>query len=168
MNKSIKVKKYFLIPLVAFATINVFAQTDSFDVFTYQSPQFFSKIELSAGLQFTMRNADSNFCTITLYKSQQAKKDVMKDIISQWNEQVVKRLPKANKKPGRIMTGQLWYGWASTLAIGNFYQNKKKCVVMLQSFGKNETSACVVFAFSDPLFKGAIEDISQNLQLKDQ
>ena len=63
------------------------------------------------------------------------------------------------------MTEQLWDGWASTLAIGNFYQNKKKCVVMLYSFRKDKTSACVVYTLSDKNFKGPIETFSKNLHL---
>ena len=66
------------------------------------------------------------------------------------------------------MTEQLWDGWVSTLAIGNFYQNKKKCVVILHSFRKNQTSACAVFAFSDKIFKGPVEGFSQNLHLINQ
>lgn len=161
-------KKYFLMPLVVFAATDVFAQTDSFDVFTYQPPEFFTKSELPSAVHFNMTNNDGSFCSITLYKSQSAKKDVMKDVISQWNEQVVNRLAKANKKPARIMTEQLWDGWVSTLAIGNFYQNKKKCVVILHSFRKNQTSACAVFAFSDKIFKGPVEGFSQNLHLINQ
>ena len=144
------------------------SQTDSFDVFTYRSPEFFTKSELPSRLQFTISNADGNFCTITLYKSQHTKEDVMKNVNGQWNEQVVKRLTKASKKPGKIMTGQLQDGWTSTLAIGNFYNNKKKSVVILNSFGKDQTSACITFTFTDPLFKGAIENFSQNIHLKNQ
>lgn len=147
---------------------NALAQTDSFDVFTYQPPEFFTKSELPSEVYFNITNRDGSFCTITLYKSQSAKKDVMKDVISQWNEQVVKRLTKANKKPARILTEQLWDGWVSTLAVGNFYQNKKKCVVMLYSFRKDQTSACAVFAFSNKIFKGPVEDFSQNLHLINQ
>ena len=153
---------------VLFPTSVLVAQTDSFDVFTYQPPEFFTKGALSSEVHFNMTNKDGSFCTITLYKSQSAKKDVMKDVISQWNEQVVKRLNKANKKPARIMTEQLWDGWVSTLAVGNFYQNKKKCIVMLYSFRKNQTSACAVFAFSDKIFKGSVEGFSQNLHLINQ
>ncbi|HTE34397.1 MAG TPA: hypothetical protein VK666_28655 [Chryseolinea sp.] len=161
-------REYFLMGLVVFTTINAFAQTASFDVFTYQTPEFFTKNELPSGLQFAMNAVDGNFCTITLYKSRQAKEDAMKDISRQWKDQVVKRLAKASKKPGKIMTGQLLDGWASTLAIGNFYQNERKCVVMLNSFGKDQASACVVFAFSDPLFKSAVQNFSQNLHLTNQ
>ena len=161
-------KKCFLISLILFATTHVFSQPDSFDVFTYQSPAFFSKNVLPSEVHFTMTNKDGSFCTITLYKSQSAKKEVKKDVISQWNELVVNRLTKASKKPARIMTEQWWDGWVSTLAIGNFYQNKKKCVVMLHSFRKGQLSACAVFAFSNNIFKGPVERFSQNLQLTNQ
>ena len=64
------------------------------------------------------------------------------------------------------MTEQLWDGWASTLAIGNFYQNKKKAVVMLNSFRKDKMTACVVFVMSNKSFKGVVENFSKNLHLK--
>ena len=73
------------------------------------------------------------------------KNNVLKDVTSQWTEYVVKLLSKANTKPRKIMTEQIWDGWTSTLAIGNFYQKKKKCVVMLYSFRKNNTTASVVY-----------------------
>jgi len=164
--KNIKrVKKHFLVLMIMFTTINIFSQTSSYDVFSYQPPEFFTKSELPSRLQFNLTNRDGSFCTITLYKSQPVKKDIMKDVTSQWNEQVVKRLAKANKKPAKILTEQLWDGWISTLAIGNFYQSKKKAVVILYSFRKNKTSACAVFAFSDKIFKGPVELFSKNLHL---
>lgn len=160
-------KKRVLIFFISTLTIlsGSAAQTDSFDVFTYQSPEFFTKSELPSCVQFILTNNDTSFCTMTLYKRLPAKKDVSKDVASQWNEQVVKRLSKADKTPGRVYTEQMWDGWASTVAIGNFYQNKKKCVVMLQSFRKNKTSACAVMAFSDKIFKGPVENFSKNLHL---
>jgi hypothetical protein len=160
------VRKYFLTQFIAFVAISVYAQTDSCDVFTYVAPEFFSKSELQSGVQFNLTNKDGSFCTITLYNSQPAKADVIKDVMSQWSKQVVKRLDKADKKPARVLTEQLWDGWASTLAIGNFYYGKRKCIVMLHSFRKDQTSACAVFAFSDKIFKGPVENFSRNLHLK--
>ena len=163
-------KKYLVILFITMVALvtNVVAQSDSFDVFTYLPPPFFTKTALPSRVQFNMTNEDGSFCTITLYKSVSAKGDVMKDVISQWNEQVVKQLAKANKKPLKILTEQFWDGWVSTLAIGNFYQNNKKCVVMLHSFRKNHSTACAVFAFSDKLFKQPIENFSRDLHLVNQ
>ncbi len=143
---------------------NDFAQTDSFSVFSYQPPEFFTKSGLPSRLQFKLTNNDTSFCIITLYKSQPAKDSVIHDMNNQWNEYVLNQFSKADKKPARIYTQQMWDGWVSTVAIGNFYQ-KKKCVVMLSSFRKGNTSACVVFAFSDKLFKGPVEIFSKNLHL---
>ena len=145
-----------------------FAQTDSFDVFTYKPPEFFTRSELPLSVQFILTNNDTSFCTMTLYKSRPAKANISKDVSSQWNEQVVKQLSKADKKPGRIYTQQMWDGWASTVAIGNFYQNNKKAVVMLSSFRKGNISAFAVIAFSDKIFKGPVENFSRNLHLKNK
>jgi hypothetical protein len=150
---------------VLFSSTLLVAQTSSFDVFTCQPPELFIKSELPSSLQFILTNNDTSFCTITLYKSQPAKEDALKDVSSQWNQQVIRRLDKAEKKAEKTMTGQVWDGWLSTLSIGNFYRGKKKCVVMLYSFRKDKRAACVVFAFSDKLFKGPIENFSKNLHL---
>ncbi len=151
--------------LFFFLTASLQAQTNSFDVFTYTPPEFFTKSEFPSRVLWSMKNNDTSFCIITIYKSQPARDDIMKDVMSQWNEHVVKQLTKANKKPLKIMTEQLWDGWASTLAIGNFYQNKKKCVVMLSSFRKDKIAAAAVVAFSDKIFKGPIETFLKNLHL---
>ena len=160
--------KHFAFLFIAFLFVHFtsVAQTDSFDVFTYRPPEFFIKSALPSRVQFNLTNNDTSFCTITLYKSLPAKADVMKDVLSQWNEQVLKRLTKADKKPGRIFTQQMWDGWVSTVAVGNFYQHKKKCVVMLNSYKRNTTSAGVVFEMSDNAFKGVVEKFSAALHLK--
>jgi len=62
-------KNYLLVPFIMLATINVFAQTGSFDVFTYLPPAFFTKCELPTSVQFSLTNNDTSFCTITLYKT---------------------------------------------------------------------------------------------------
>ncbi|MGB8194142.1 MAG: hypothetical protein WCF67_19575 [Chitinophagaceae bacterium] len=72
-----------------------FAQTHSFDVFTYQPPPFFTKSSLPSRLQFSMVNKDGTFCTITLYKSGPAKEDSTY-LMAQWNRVVVKTLTGAS------------------------------------------------------------------------
>jgi len=156
---------FSLFSSLCIAQTDSIAQIDSFDVFTYQIPEFFTKSELPSRVQLTMTNEDGSFCLITMYKSQPAKADILKDITSQWNEQVLKRLTKADKKPQKILTEQMWEGWATTLGIGNFYHNKKKAVVMLNSFRYGKKTACVVFAFTDKIFKGPVQHFSKNLHL---
>ena len=158
-------KKYLFTIILLLNLGIIFAQTNSFDVFTYQSPEFFTKSELLSRVQWSMKNNDTSFCLITIYKSQPAKADITKDITAQWNDYVLKQLNKADKKPGKILTEQMWDGWASTLAIGNCYQNKKKCVVMLYSFRKDTAAACAVYVLSDKIFKGPVETFSKNLHL---
>jgi hypothetical protein len=159
------ISRMFICVYVLFSSAILLAQTNRFGVFTYQPPEFFTKSELADRVQFTLTNNDTSFCTITLYKSQPAKDDALKDLSSQWSQLVIRRLDKAGKKPEKTMTGQVWDGWHTTLSIGNFYRGKKKCVVMLYSFRKDKRMACAVFAFSDKLFKGPIENFSKNLHL---
>jgi len=149
-----------------FCLLQGFSQTDSFDVFTFQAPESFTKSALPSRVQFNLSNNDTSFCTITLYKSQSSKTDIKNEITRLWTGYIVKQFSRADKKPQRILTEQLWDGWASTLAIGNFYQQKKKCVVMLNSFTKDGTTAFVVFAMSDKSFKAPVEHFSKELHIK--
>jgi len=158
----------YMLPLFIATTLFVFsgsAQSDSFDVYKYQAPEFFTKSELSNRVQFSLKNNDSSFCIITIYKSEAAQADIMKDVMEQWNKQVVKQLTKVSKKPARILTEQMWEGWTSSLAMGNFYQHKKKSIVMLNSFRRDKKTAYVVYAFSDKIFKPVIEKFSTNIHL---
>ena len=145
-------------------SLQTIAQTDSFDVFTYHAPQFYTKSELPSRVQFHYSNSDTSFCTITIYKSQVANPGTSQ-MSRQWNDYVIKKLMRADKKPQKILTGQELDGWTSTLAIGNFYQNKRKCVVMLNSFTKDKLTACVVFVLGDKGFKGSVENFSKQLHL---
>ena len=144
------------------------AQTDSFDIYTYQTPELFTRSVLPSRVQFNLTNNDTSFCTITLHKSQPSKADIKKEINRLWGGYVVKQLSKADKKPQRVLTEQMWEGWASTIAIGNFYHNKKKCVVILNTMTKDGTVAFVVFAFTDKYFKGPVEFFSKELHLKNK
>jgi hypothetical protein len=162
-------KKSFLFGLIFFFSPDMgYSQVDSFDVFTYQKPEFFTKNELPSSVQYSMTNKDGSFCTITLYKSLASKEDTLQTIMNQWNAFVLKRLTKADKKPVQTLTGQALEGWASSLAMGNFYRNSKKAIVMLLSFKSEKLSACVVFTCSDKSFKGPIEAFSENIHLKQQ
>jgi hypothetical protein len=158
-----KFKLIFAILLAGF--LQGYAQTGSFDVFSYQAPKFFTESVLPSRVQFNLTNNDTSFCTIILYKGQTSKADIKQEIYSKWMGYVVKQFARADKKPQRILTEQLWDGWASTIAIGNFYQNKKKCVVILNSFTKDKITACVVYAMSDKSFKGTTELFSKELHL---
>lgn len=143
------------------------AQTDSFDVYKYQTPQFFTRTVLPSKVQFSYKENDTTFCIISIYKSQRSQGDTLKDITAQWNEYVVKPFSKADKKPGKIVNDQVVVDeWGSSMAIGNFYQNKKKCIVFITSFRKGNTTACAVYAFSYKLAKGPVETFSKNLHFK--
>jgi len=145
-------------------SLRSFGQSNRFDVFNYEAPEYSTKSELQSKVQFNLTNSDSIFCTITLFGGKLIKGDT--NVLNrQWNEYVIKRLTKADKKPQQILSGKQWDGWNHTVAIGNFYRNKKKCVVMLNSFTKDKVSAAVVFALSDKSFKQPIELFSKQLHL---
>ncbi len=148
--------------------LNAFAisgQVEVYDVFTYQPPPFFSKTDISTGIEFSLENNDTSFCTISMYKKNHSAKNLKATIMRQWDRIVRTNLTNADRVPSKIMTGEKLDGWESALSVGSFYHHKKKSVVMLYSFKKRNESACIVFAFSDKSFKQPVEEFSRNLHL---
>ena len=62
-------KKYLFTTIMLLNLSTIIAQTNSFDVFTYRPPEFFTKTKLPSGVQWSLKNNDTNFCIITIYKS---------------------------------------------------------------------------------------------------
>jgi hypothetical protein len=161
-----KMKKQFTIwiTLILF-TCQGYSQADSFDVFRFILPELFTKTEMPSVVHLQMKNNDTSFCRITLYKCLVSTGDTMETMIRQWNEQVVKKVIKADEKPKQLVSGKSLDGWSLSLALGNFYENGKKGIVMLNSFKKGDMAASVVFTFNDRIFQPPIEEFTKNLHL---
>lgn len=167
--EKVYMEKSSLFAVISFFSFNMgFSPVESFDVFRYQKPGFFTKSELPLSVQYSLSNKDGGFCAITLYKSLPSKEYTLQTIQNQWNELVLKILTKAKKRPVQTKTGQDIEGWASSLAMGNIYKRAKKAIVILFAFKAEKRSACVVFTYSDKSCKGPIDDFSKNLHLIQQ
>ena len=160
------IKKCFITwTILILLSCQAYSQTDSFDVYRFKPLELFTKTELPTTVQLHMKNNDTSFCTITLYKCLVATTDTMETMMNQWNEQVVKKVTRADEKPKQTQKGSSLDGWSTSLALGNFYHDKKKGIVMLYSFKNGDKAACVVFTFTDRIFQPPIEEFSKNLHL---
>jgi hypothetical protein len=141
-----------------------FSQSDTFDIFSYKVPEFFSRQTLANSIVLSLSDKGGTACTITLYKSQPSTESDLKNLKRQWNEQVVKRYNGITSKP-QIHTGQAVDNWKTSLGIGNCKINKKKNIVMLNSYTGQGSTAFVVYSFNDPIFQGPIGAFSNDLKL---
>jgi hypothetical protein len=157
-------KKIILLLVISVFTANTSAQ-NLYSIFSYKLEQGFDTLQMPNYVLHRMEKDDGAFCDISLHKAEKSKGIGNKNIISQWNEVVVKPFDKASKKPIQIYTGNKIDGWDIKIAIGNFYTGKKKCVVMLNSFTKDNRTAFIVYAFSDKLFQWVVEEFSKNVKL---
>jgi hypothetical protein len=143
---------------------NTNAQT-LYSIFSYKLEESFDTLQMPNYVLHRIEKEDGSFCDITLYKAEKSKGDGNKNILSQWNEAVVKTFDSASKKPVKIYSGKKLDGWDIKIAVGNFYVGKKKCVVMLNTFSKDDRTAIVTYAFSDRLYQWIIEEFSKNLKM---
>ena len=157
-------KKTTLLLLLLCAFIaNTNAQT-LYSIFSYKLEEGFDTLQMPNYVLHRMEKEDGAFCDISLHKAAKSKGAGNKNIINQWNEAVVKTFDRASKKPVKIYSAGKIDGWDSKVAVGNFYTDKKKCKVILNSFTKNNRTAFVIFAFSDKLFQWIVDEFSKNLK----
>jgi hypothetical protein len=163
--KNKKMKKSFLLLCVICAFVqNTNAQT-LYSIFSYKLEEGFDTLQMPNYVLHRMEKEDGSFCDITIYKAEKSKGEGNKNILNQWNEAVVKTFDRASKKPVKIYSGKKLDGWDSKVAIGNFYVGKKKCVVILNSYSKDNRAAFVTYAFSDRLFQWIVNEFSKNLKM---
>jgi hypothetical protein len=141
-----------------------FSQSDTFDIFSYKVPQFFSRQTLANTIVLSMSEKSGIACTITLYKGQPSKEDDTANLIRQWNNEVRKRYNGATSKP-QLHTGAIIDNWKSTLGIGKSTINKKSNIIMLNSYSNSSTTGFIIYSFNDPIYKGPIEFFAENLKL---
>jgi hypothetical protein len=158
-------KKALLIFFVfcAFVT-NTNAQT-LYSIFSYKLEEGFDTLQMPNYVLHRMEKEDGSFCDITLYKAEKSRGAGNKNILNQWNEAVVKTFDRASKKPVRMYSGKKIDGWDSKVAVGNFYVGKKKCVVVLNAFSRDNRTAIVTYAFSDRLYQWIVQEFSNNLKI---
>ena len=155
--------KLILTFTLIFITSVSFSQTDTFDVFTYQKPEFFSRQVLANSIVLSMTD-NGNTCTITLYKSTTFTGSDSRNLMRQWNNDIIKRYNGISPKP-QLHTGAMVNEWNSTLGIGKCTINKKSNIVMLNSNTRQGKTASVVYSFNNPIFQPVIEKFSANLKL---
>jgi hypothetical protein len=154
--------KLALIITLSLITSTCFSQTDTFDVFTYRPPEFFSKQVLANSIVFS-RTEKGNACTITLYKSKVFTGGDSLNFMRQWNNDIIKRYRGITRKP-KLYTGAIVNEWHSTLGIGKCTINKKSNIIMLNSNTYQGKTFSVVYSFNDPIFQPVIEKFSENLK----
>jgi hypothetical protein len=157
-------KAFFLFFILCAFVQNTNAQT-LYSIFSYKLEEGFDTLQMPNYVLHRMEKEDGSFCDITLYKAEKSKGDGNKNILSQWNEAVVKTFDSASKKPVKIYSGKKLDGWDIKIAVGNFYVGKKKCVIMLNTFSKDDRTAIVTYAFSDRLYQWNVQEFSKNLRI---
>jgi hypothetical protein len=157
-------KVFLLFCMICTYIQNANAQT-LYSIFSYKLEEGFDTLQMPKYVLHRMEKEDGSFCDIALYKAEKSKGDGNKNILSQWNKAIVKTFDSASKKPIKIYSGKKIDGWDIKVAVGNFYVGKKKCVVMLNSFSKDDRTAIVTYAFSDRLYQWVVEEFSNNLKM---
>jgi hypothetical protein len=158
-------KKIIILLFLLFAFMQKNNAQTLYSIFSYKLEEGFDTLQMPNYVLHRMEKEDGSFCDITLYKAEKSKGDGNKNILSQWNEAVVKTFDSASKKPVKIYSGKKLDGWDSKVAIGNFYVGKKKCVVVLGSLSNGNRTAFVTYAFSDRLYQWNVQEFSKNLRI---
>jgi hypothetical protein len=138
--KILNMKKIFLQLIMVFSIMNVFAQTETFDIATFTPPQGWQRIDSNGAVLFhdyRAENGLTSFCQIFLYPSRAGDNDAQKNFQAEWKNRVV-RTTGTREKP-KTATEQTPDGWTAVTGYTNITKQGVTYTCMLVSasgFGK--------------------------------
>ncbi|MEO5942406.1 MAG: hypothetical protein ABIP30_15585 [Ferruginibacter sp.] len=170
-------KKISVFLLLAIITQQVIAQTETFDIATYTTPENFQKVSYQGVINYTTINkTNGSFCVIAMYTSKPSTGDAKKDFKNDWTTLVVNPF-KADPDP-KTETETTADGWKMVSAAVPIKLDGTDCYVYLavvSGFGKtmsirtsmnNEVYASTLETFftSLELDKTSIAPVNNNAQ----
>src|SRR6185503_2887059 len=120
-------------------TQSCFAQTETFDITTYQPPKGWKRTTGQGYVVFEDHKAGNNagFCILVVYASRSSSGDADKDFQQEWNDLVVK--PNGTVPQPKIEKEKTPEGWMAVTGVTTLKENNVEYALMLvtaSGFGK--------------------------------
>ena len=158
-------KNIFHVYFLSLSIVQVFAQKQTFDLFTYTPPKGW-KQEIKEGVvSYTFINKkDKSWCQTGLYKSTTSKGDIEADFDSEWKTLIVEQY-KTNDPPMGIDISEA-EGWKIKSGAGKFIFNGKETMVVLTTFSGYDVCLSVVAITPNQRYLQDFENLIGSLELR--
>ncbi|MEO5858507.1 MAG: hypothetical protein ABIR33_06110 [Pyrinomonadaceae bacterium] len=150
-----------LVFAIAFVSAAV-GQTAKFDVVTYLAPAGYT-VEKDAGSMRFTKDANSNYCVISLTRSVDASADSSKNFEALWQAMAVEGL-NATASPQRGKAGSK-NGWEAEVGVGVFEKDGLKGAALLTTFTGNGKVVAVLAITNSDAYQPDIEKFVDNITL---
>jgi hypothetical protein len=146
------------------ATINAFAQQQTFDIITFTAPKAWEQKPAEAGIQFiTEDTATGGYCVITLYKSTPATADAKENFDLAWTGLVKEMLPVGDKP--EMAPSVPVDGWEVLTGHANFEREGIKGVAILVNASSAGKMVNVIILTNTNAYETHISEFLESIQL---
>jgi len=141
------------------------AQTETFDITTYQPPIGWKKTNGQGYVLFEDHKSGNNagFCILVVYASRNSSGDADKDFQQEWNDLVVK--PNGNVSQPKIEREKTPEGWMAVTGVTTLKENNVEYALMLVSASGFGKVTSVLAKVSGDKYMPVIENFLNTMQL---
>lgn len=158
-------KKLLLIYTQLMLTTMLFAQTEKFDIASFNAPQGWQRVDSNGVLLFQDAKTDNNqlrFCQIYLYPSKTANANKNKDFDNAWNSLVVS-VTGSKKKP-KTTSEKTPDGWTATSGADNMSVKGVNYTAMVTSVSGFGRVMNILVNVAGEEYAAAVDNFFQHLE----
>lgn len=154
-----------LLPLLISLTATSFAQKQTYDLVTFNSPKGWTKEEKQNLIMYTrVDKKNKTWCQIGVYKSTASKGSIEADLQSEWNEMAVKQFSITDTM--QATETQEADGWKIKTGSGKFTFNNQPAAVLLTTFSGYNRCTSIMATTNSQRYLENIESFVGGINLK--
>jgi hypothetical protein len=160
-----QMKKIALFCVFSFFLANLFAQKQTYDLFTFTPPKGWTKEEKQNVIIYTgVDNKNKTWCQIGVYKSTASKGNIEADLQSEWNELAAKQFNIVDNM--QATETQEADGWKIKSASGKFSFNKQDAAIILTTFSGYNRCVSIMATTNSQAYLETIENFVGSIDVK--
>jgi hypothetical protein len=153
----------FLLLLLICLPVKILAQTNNFDVFTYNEPKEWKKDTKPGVVVYTTGDEKkATYCMIAIYASRTGSGNSQQDFAEEWKKIAA---PLGAGQATQQQDGGETAGWHLVTGTGTFKNAAGTAAAMLNTFSANNKTASLLFVFNDAGYQKTLEDFSVNVKI---
>lgn len=158
-------RAYFLFLFAAIINSStVLAQSQTFDVFSYEAPKGWNKEATTGGVSYSYTDKKKgSYCIISIFHSRASEGNSQTDFEKQWQTMVA--TPLGVTDTPNIQKGESINNWENISAAVAFKQNGLSAVVILASFTGFDKTANIIFITNDQAYLTQVDAFTNTIHL---
>jgi hypothetical protein len=158
-------KKIFLVSVLCFIVVTIFAQKETFDIVTYTPPKGWKKEVIGGITSYSITNKTKNtWCQLGIVKSIDSKGNIEQDFDSEWQSLIVKNYkPRGTPHLDEVKDAN---GWKIRSGTTTFSFNKGDATALLTTISGFDRCVSIIATTNSEDYLKDIESFLSSVDLK--